>query len=179
MLSELLSETIQKLKDFDLPLNYVRSEYAHLTLAFFKNISEINAQKLAQTLHQKFASSPFEISLSLGSLGAFPDHRRPKVIWREVMDDGDGLPRLKKKIDDVLKALGLPLEDRAFKPHLTLARIREDSPTSIPESIFSMPLTHSEKISIQTVTLFKSDLTSNGPHYTVLSRIPFGRNPPD
>lgn len=97
------------------------------------------------------------------------------MIWLEVIDEGKDLFQLKKLVDQVLRGLKLPVENRAFKPHLTLARIREKN-WKVPESIFSGTFL-TGAVTSTTVTeliFFKSTLQPTGPIYTPLSRLELG-----
>jgi RNA 2',3'-cyclic 3'-phosphodiesterase len=55
--------------------------------------------------------------------GAFPSASRPRVLWLGV-DGGEALLEVHRALAEALAGAGLPVEERAFRPHLTLARVR-------------------------------------------------------
>ncbi|MBI4431443.1 MAG: RNA 2',3'-cyclic phosphodiesterase [Candidatus Omnitrophica bacterium] len=169
-----VEDTIKKLKESGVHASFVRSEQVHLTLAFFEDIPEMTAQEITRELKERFAQNRLQIFVSLGNLGVFPDRKQPRLIWREIVEKGGALHNLKRTVDAALRSFGFPVEGRTFKPHLTIARIKERHSAGFPESIFqpdfSPPLTGPTLI--KELAFFKSVLTPSGPIYSVISRIP-------
>src|SRR5262249_60886098 len=66
---------------------------------------------------------PFAVSLR--GLGGFPPGRPPRVLWASVAAGGAGLEALYARLEGALIERGLPGENRAFHPHVTLARVRD------------------------------------------------------
>jgi 2'-5' RNA ligase len=93
----------------------------HLTLQF---LGEVSAGRLAAAREALSAlhGPPFEVAVQ--GLGAFPDERRPRVLWAGVSQGADRLAGLSADLGDVLRAKEFVLEDRAFSAHVTLARFR-------------------------------------------------------
>ena len=155
--------------------NFARPDHAHLTLAFFESISEQTANELIAILREKLLAKPYRVTLSLGKLDAFPNQKHPTVLWLEIMEKTGNLIKLKHVIDETLSSLNLPVEKRPFRAHLTVARIKDKSISSLPDSIFennlNFPLQHSAEIC--NLTCFRSVLTSKGPVYNVISDIKF------
>jgi 2'-5' RNA ligase len=106
-------------------VGWVAAARLHLTLKFLGELSEEQAATVSASAddvarrHRVFA-------MQLGGVGAFPNFRRPRVVWMGVTPD----PRLELLHHDVEVAcgqLGFALDGRAFRPHLTLARVREQA----------------------------------------------------
>ncbi|MCH7841832.1 MAG: RNA 2',3'-cyclic phosphodiesterase [Chloroflexi bacterium] len=108
-------------------VRWVRPEGIHLTLKFMGDIPPGTVERVLKTLPPVAARfNPFKLSLS--GLGVFPNARSPRVLWAGLDGELEVLSALQLAIDDALGELGLPKEQRAFSPHLTLGRVRRDVP---------------------------------------------------
>jgi len=98
----------------------------HLTLAFLgDDVPDARLAGIAAAVDAvAAAAAPFAVEF--GGLGAFPDARRPRVIWLGVRQGADGLGDLQSALAARLALLGFPPEERGFHPHLTLGRIDRD-----------------------------------------------------
>ncbi|MFA5315923.1 MAG: RNA 2',3'-cyclic phosphodiesterase, partial [Dehalococcoidales bacterium] len=105
------------------PAKWVSPEGCHLTLRFLGNVSADRIDAIAQAMLTATAGvAPFD--LNTGRIGAFPNISRAQVIWVGLEGNLDKLLELKTRLDSELSLLGFPPEERAFSPHLTLARLR-------------------------------------------------------
>ncbi|HYL61906.1 MAG TPA: RNA 2',3'-cyclic phosphodiesterase [Candidatus Methylomirabilis sp.] len=98
---------------------WVRPENVHLTLKFIGEVAPERFDGIRGALAG--VRSDRQAELSCRGLGFFPNEKRPQVFWAGL-DASQNLPKLAEDIDRVLAAVGLPREQRAFSPHLTLAR---------------------------------------------------------
>lgn len=155
-------------------VRWVRQEGIHLTIKFFGNISESDVANISLVVENTTSKvAPF--TLGMKRVGVFPDVKRPRVLWLGMDGDVDTLIRLQKEVDTELQKYGFEKEDRFFRPHLTLARIKE------PRGLIGLAkiMQKSEdyeagSFSASGLNLFKSDLTPKGAVYTKLSYFPFG-----
>jgi RNA 2',3'-cyclic 3'-phosphodiesterase len=100
---------------------WVRVEGLHLTLRFLGATPDERQPALAEAISAVAVGvEPFSVALSGG--GAFPDPRRPRVLWIGISEGADRLGDMAHRLDERLKPLGWPPESRPFAPHLTLAR---------------------------------------------------------
>lgn len=96
----------------------------HLTLAFLGSFRDEVVPALRESLGGLTGLGEF--SLKLGGLGAFPDLRRPKVVWISV--DGEAaLTTLAAEIARLCRPFAPELDARPFSGHVTLARINPGS----------------------------------------------------
>ena len=167
-LAKLLSELGKTRHPF---VKWVNPESIHLTLKFlgnipFKQVAEINSQG-GDADRRELA-----FLLEVSELGAFPNPKRPRVLWVSIKGEIDTLLSLQQNIDSALAPLGFAEEKRPFTPHLTLARLRERaSPADreiFAELVMSTKFESSYPIDVETISLMRSQLTPEGAIYTRL-----------
>ena len=163
-----LSSLQAVLKKSDADVKWIDPQIIHLTLKFLGNVDDKkikDVQNLLNDVAKNF--SPFVLSLK--GIGAFPKLDYPRVIWVGVDEGKDEASQLAKELEDVLEKIGIPKEDREFHPHITLGRVKspknKDRLKSVIEATKFEP---SSKIAVEHLTLFKSQLTPQGPIYTPL-----------
>lgn len=98
---------------------WVEPESLHLTLRFVGDIDNGQARELVHTLAEIEAEA-FELRLS--GVGAFGGNE-PRALWAGVVPN-PALESLARANERAVRAAGLPPEPRNFKPHVTLARLR-------------------------------------------------------
>jgi len=170
-LKQKISELISKLKKSDTNIKWVNENQIHFTLKFLGNIEESKVQAISAVL-KSIASHSKEFALTLSDIGAFPNMKRPRVIWIGVDKGADNLKILADKIEIELEKLGFEKEKREFKSHLTLGRVRSlknrknrDSDHFLKMQKWSLSL---GEIKIDKLILFQSTLTPKGATYTQL-----------
>ena len=154
-------------------VRWVPPENLHLTLRFLGETEETGVAPLTAALDVVTAGTA-PCRLTLGPLGAFPDARRPRVLWLGLKGaDTAALRSLQRRIEERVTGLGWEHEGRPFSPHLTLGRIRPGrgadpgagwTRAAVPELAFR----------VDEVVLMRSDLRPDGARYSVLHRSPLG-----
>ncbi|MBV9888511.1 MAG: RNA 2',3'-cyclic phosphodiesterase [Acidobacteria bacterium] len=99
---------------------WVRPENLHVTLKFIGHTDPTKLDSIRGALAK--VRSPQEVHLHFRNIGFFPGAKRPRVIWGGV-DSSENLAPLAHAVDEQKATLGFPAEERAFTPHLTLARL--------------------------------------------------------
>ena len=151
-------------------VRWVLVENIHLTLKFLGEVSPSQVDLLQQMLTiEAHQYSRFQISIR--QLGAFPNSRRPRVIWLGV-DAPPELASLQRGIELAAAKLGYPPEEHAFSPHLTLGRVRENASatevTGLCAALESIKIDTLGMAQVDAIHLFKSDLLPNGAIYSKL-----------
>jgi 2'-5' RNA ligase len=112
--------------------------------------------------------------LNVRSIGAFPSVNRPRVLWLGIDGNTDALINMQVEIAAGLESYGFKKEDRPFRPHLTMARIREPKGLiGLAETVKKNEDYVAGSFSVSGLTLFKSDLKPAGAIYTKLAHFPF------
>src|SRR5690606_39011123 len=98
-------------------------ENLHVTLRFFGDIDNHIADELVGFLDQIHAEP---IPVHVRGLGTFGG-KDPRTLWAGI-EPSEALERLQRAHERAARQAGLPPEPRAFKPHVTLARLRNCRP---------------------------------------------------
>jgi 2'-5' RNA ligase len=173
--TEELQVLIQKMKN-NAPsgAKWVEPAAAHLTLHFFGSLDRESVDSVIAEFGPRLtACRPFDLYLK--GTGCFPNARAPRVLWAGIEGDLGRLSDLKATVDEAVKTLGLQAEEREFKPHLTLARLRNPAPAGDTLRAGTGFLTR-RAYRVDHATLFRSDLQSSGPRYTPLCRFDFEKS---
>ena len=152
----------------------VAPEGIHLTLKFLGNVPEPKLADIVKVMEQSSQGvAPFPLQIT--EVGAFPDMRRPRVIWVGIKGELDKLIGWQQRLDKGLVPLGFPKEERPFTPHLTLARVRENcSPADRLRFGEMVAGTHVEidyKFTVTGLNLMRSQLRPTGAVYSCLAEI--------
>jgi len=149
--------------------SWSRADNIHLTLKFFGDVEKDAIKKIstaAARVAQAF--SPFQIRVA--GTGTFPRQALPRVLWIGIEDPSRNLASLQARFEDECAMEGFPKEGRAFRPHLTLARIRK------PQGAHKLGELHKEigfaasEVVVPELLLMRSELSNEGSKYTVISR---------
>jgi 2'-5' RNA ligase len=146
---------------------WVRLEGAHITLKFIGHVAAEKEENIKAALANVSFTAP--IKMSFHDLGFFPNQRRPRVLWVGIAA-GPELAALAAAAEAVLVPLGIAREQRAFSPHLTLARF--DSPRGLDALNAAIaeagPLEFGGAI-VEEFHLYQSVLKRGGAEYTRLA----------
>jgi len=156
----------------DATASWSRVESIHLTLKFFGNVEVKRIEKISEAAERVVKQfSTFQIGV--GGTGVFPRPSRPQVLWIGVSDPSGQLSALQEKFEDECAAEGFAKEDRAYRPHLTIARLRKpEVARSLADAHLKMPF-ETILIDLTEVVVFRSELSSKGSRYTPISRVSF------
>jgi 2'-5' RNA ligase len=153
-------------------IGWVLPGQLHVTLRFIGEVPDAAAAAIAEGLRREAASPPFDIAVR--GAGAFPDRGAPRVLWAGIGAGTEELADLEAEVSERLAAHGIKREDRPYRPHITLARVREAAglrsaallEKSDPEFGVSR---------VRAITLFQSRTSPRGAVYTPLQSTPLHR----
>lgn len=157
------------LDEFTLPIRWVKPDGIHLTLKFIGPTRESDCAQIARII-DKYARrfNPFE--MSFGSAGVFPGVKRPRVLWIGLDKGAREMSEIQELLDKTLfHEIGLAREKRAFRPHITLGRIK--APCVIDEALRKLNSLIEDRILTMTVTSlthYQSILKPTGAEYQVI-----------
>jgi len=172
-----IRDATERLRDTALPFRWIAPEALHLTLSFLGEVAEQRMDELMTALGAvAIRHNPFAIRLA--GIGAFPGLRRPRVLWLGVADDGS-LARLQSHTAAALEPLGFPREQRAYNPHLTLARARSEARPGAFGTLAAAAegVTHESVVEVNSIDLMRSHLSRSGARYEKIASAVLGIPP--
>ena len=163
-----ISKIQEGIKSYGLKIKWVRPDNIHLTLKFLGNINEADIKKIGRAIFDALKEYP-PIALAAKGTGVFPGVNQPRVVWVGVTGQLEPLVGMQKALDEKLETIGFPKENRPFKGHLTLARVKgKIDPQRLGAAIKEFQGFESEPFAADQVILFKSELQPKGSVYTEL-----------
>jgi 2'-5' RNA ligase len=168
---ERIHDASARLRGALLPLRWVATDALHVTLLFLGEVDAPRTEELSGGLVEVGARhSPFGIELS--RVGAFPNLRRPRVLWIGVRDDGS-LRRIQEDVAATFERMGFALEARDYSPHLTIARVRNDAraPAFASLPALAAETAYESRLDVNTIDLMRSHLRREGARYERLAAV--------
>lgn len=108
-------------------LRWIRPEQWHLTLAFYGEVDEAKVEKLQEGL-TRAAERTRPFGVRLATAGTFPKQAaRARVLWIGLDGEVDAMRRLADRCAGAGRRARIAVDDRKFRPHLTLARARRET----------------------------------------------------
>lgn len=152
----------------------MKHENLHLTLKFLGNTPEDLLPKIRDSLlNIVLYYEPFYIKIY--GTGVFPNRRHPRVVWVEAVDS-EILGKLKVDIEESMELLGYQREDKEFRSHLTLGRVRsQKGMVNLVSELDNFQAKEFGSISVNSLRLMKSVLKPGGAEYSCLYDITLGK----
>jgi 2'-5' RNA ligase len=175
---------VDELRGAGADVKWVEPRNLHLTLKFLGETRVSDLPRLGAAFREVAGRrAPFELELT--GVGAFPNDRRPRVIWLGVSEGREFLIGLARATEEACAALGWAREERPYQAHLTLGRVappRGNRPEhGVPAGLAELSRALEEardaragRMPVSRVVLVQSDLKPGGPVYTVLDTFPLG-----
>lgn len=154
--------------------SWVREANLHLSIKFLGEQPDTAPAALARAL-VPVGEKHYPLDLRFGGFGAFPNLRAPRVVWMGVQHD----PRLElmhHDIEEACAANGFALDARTFRPHITLARIRDGMPLVDARAlaVAARAAGYKGMQQVSAISLMESVLAVSGARYTTVATIPLG-----
>ena len=167
---KIIGEFQRDLKKTNAAVSWVRPENIHITLKFLGDVSAnkqgdvIDAVNATGKLH-----SPFTVEIN--KKGAFPDVRKPRIIWTGTGAGGEELRKIAESLEANLSAKGFPEERRPFKPHLTIGRVKGTrNIREVMSRLNELPF-DAGSFTAGGIVIMKSDLKPSGAVYTPIKKV--------
>ena len=157
-------------------MTWVKPDALHLTIKFLGEIDEDIVEPLRAGVSAAIDGWP-AIEIPIGTLGAFPRLQAPRALWIgpppswDSQDEAKRALELAARIDEVCAKFAVPRDTHPWRPHLTVARVREgerDVGRAL-EASGPMASTHAiGRLRVDEITLMKSEMRPDGPVHTRL-----------
>jgi RNA 2',3'-cyclic 3'-phosphodiesterase len=166
----LLDRMQQKLRYYGADVKWVAIPSIHLTLKFLGEVDPDIIPNLAQSLESGIQSQR-SFSLCLRDLGCFPNLKNARVIWCGIDGDTGNLSRLQQRVEAICAQFGFALENRDFRPHLTLGRVNGKRNLQPLLECIKMSTDSECSFTADHFNIYKSTLKPQGAVYSILKTI--------
>jgi len=152
-------------------IRWIRPSQIHVTFHFFGSTAGEQVDRISKSVSQ-ITTQTSPISLFLSEIGGFPNLARPRVIWLGIGGEIEKLKSLHASLEQELKKEGFQCEERPFKPHLTLGRVKQEKGLHN----FGPPeFSSTETKRVTEIVLFESRLSPAGPTYEAIATYPLSK----
>ena len=150
---------------------WVKPAALHVTVRFIGEVEPTAVERLQELLMPPIPVAPFE--LRWRGIGTFPSARQPRALWLGVIGGAASLAQVEAEVSRRLAGVNaVELDDRVLLPHLTLGRVKmAGAGVDWPKILQSVEVRHVTSV-VDRVTLYRSQLSQQGPHYTGLVSAP-------
>ena len=166
-----LADCQQRLKRAGGDVRWVRPDLIHLTLVFLGDVPADMLADLEKSVRE--AAAPFgPLALRVQGTGRFPPRGLPRVVWVGIEEPTGRLVELQKALAGATAAFAEKVEDRAYAAHLTLGRVKSPrGGRDLAAAVDAMSGQTGPTFEARELTIFRSDLSPQGPTYTPLARV--------
>jgi RNA 2',3'-cyclic 3'-phosphodiesterase len=151
------------------PIHWIAPSNLHITTKFIGEWPEARLEELKTSLAGIAARDPIPVRIK--DLGVFVNPRKPRIFWCGV--DAPQLAALVADTEAATAALGIAGEERAYSPHLTLARIKEGFDiTALRQVVVGESSLDFGSFEARSFFLYLSQPNPGGSVYTKLAEFP-------
>lgn len=167
-----LADVIGELRRVEADVRWVREAGLHVTLAFLGSVATDRMPALEAAVRGAVAPRA-AFDLEVRGLGGFPNLRRPRILWAGVR--GAGLAELAAAVATALENFGFAREERPFRGHVTVGRVRSPRGWRALEPLLRAAEDREfGRCKARAVTAYRSDLRPDGALYTKLWTVEMG-----
>ena len=166
---------VDRLRETRAAVRWVKPEGIHLTVRFLGETGEDRVDALVGAMSAVCGTfHPFPLRVE--GLSAYPDLRRPRVIWAGVREPSGVLVRLGAATEKTVVEMGWKKEKHGFSPHITLGRVKGSiNITRLTEVIRSLTDERWGDQEVEDLILFRSRLKPEGAVYEKVHVFPLGK----
>jgi len=154
-------------------VRWTRPEHIHLTLKFFGEVADGDLPEV-HNVARAIAARVEPIDLEVRGAGCFPPGGPVRIVWAGVVGPPPVLVECWQACEHGFAELGFKPEQRDYRPHLTIGRVRNARASQqIRSAVDQQDSFSGGQFVAEGLTLFQSVLSRSGPTYTALARMPF------
>lgn len=165
-----LAEGIERVQRAGDGVSWVRQQNLHYTLRFLGEVEEARMQAVTHAAHDAVRGAT-AFRLTLGGAGAFPDFRRPRVLWIGARQGGEALELLAKSLQEALRRQGFGRADKPFRSHLTVGRVR-DAARAVASAERLRDIAVEGEFLVDRLATVHSTLRPGGSEYRIVDEAP-------
>ncbi len=163
-----IRDFVQSLRRTGAAVKWVDPAGMHLTLKFLGETDPGSVLSIEEEIRRVASVSP-RFPLVFEGTGCFPSERKPRVFWIGVQDQ-PALAELQASLERSLARLGFPPEERSFRPHLTIGRVK--GAAGLSEAVEELGKSRTRcfgEMAVGSLTFFQSTLRPGGAEYRALA----------
>ena len=172
---------VARLRGTGIDARWVEPANLHLTLWFLGDVAAEEIPAICRSM-DRAGTAVGPIDLEIAGAGAFPSAAQPRTVWLGVRRGAEALARLHGALADELEPLGFLPEERRYRPHVTLGRVRHGDPAAtarLATELATLADVPAGATGIDTVELHASTRGRDGPQYECLHVADLGGAPAD
>jgi 2'-5' RNA ligase len=150
---------------------WVRPASLHVTVKFLGEVEAPEVERLQELFSTPIPIAPFE--LEWRGIGTFPNNRHPRALWIGVVNGAAPLAQVEAEVSRrIAGGIAADLDERPFVAHLTVGRVKmAGAGVDWPKILQTVDVKRVTS-AVDRVTLYRSELSRGGPHYTGLASAP-------
>lgn len=161
-----IGSVVKGLADGGRGVRWVAPGNLHLTLKFLGELDESRVPEFS-ALMRETAGRHAGFDLEFSGMGTFPERGAPRVVWIGTAGDVEPLGKLVNDIEEIAERVGVAREKRPFAAHVTIGRVRDEQRCrALGGWLKKNPGGSFGRARMESLTLFRSDLTPTGSVYT-------------
>jgi RNA 2',3'-cyclic 3'-phosphodiesterase len=152
-------------------VKWVAAENFHITVKFLGDVEAGRIEEIRASVEDAVTGiEPFDYDI--GGAGAFPGGGRPRVVWIGVTQGHDQLAEIAGRLEDGLGKLGFAKEDRPFRSHITIGRLKDErGAKEISSALRESEIGRLGSVRVAGIAIMKSELRREGPIYSKLAEV--------
>lgn len=167
-----IADFINEIRARNRSVRWEHPDKVHITLKFLGDVESSVLDAIAADLRERMAGQ-HAFSALIDRTGAFPNLRRPRIIWLGFAEIQERIQQLQRVTDEVCTAHGLEPEQKKFTPHFTIGRARRNADTGSLENDIEACSFQPVPVHFTAVRIMESTLTPQGAIHTERARIEF------
>lgn len=166
----MLEQQQRRLQLHKADVRWVSPRSIHLTLKFLGEADQDALSPLIDAL-ETASETAHAFQVQVRGLGCFPNLRNPRIVWSGIEGDAHSLAQLQRKVDAACSRMGFEPEERDFRPHLTLGRVKGKRNLQPLLDCIKIGSELECSFTVDHYNLYKSTLKPQGAEYSVLKTV--------
>jgi len=162
---------VEELRRYGGPVKWVEPRNLHLTLKFLGSVPEESVGRVAEIVGECVQGlGPFV--LEVAGTGGFPNLKRPRVLFVNAEDSSGTARELARRLNDRMVEVGVDREERPFRTHVTIGRVRRPQPLGVlTDRLAGAAERRFGSMRVEEVVLMESRLRPAGPEYRPVEHV--------
>ncbi len=156
-------------------VRWVEPQNLHVTLKFLGDVPDADVVNVCRAV-EAVAGRLDPLTFDVVSLECTPDRGPVKMIWAGVRDPDGKLAKAFGELEAAMEVLGFDVERRAFRPHLTVGRVRYcPNPAALRQATARLGDKEFGTQDADDMVVYSSQLTKEGPVYAAMAHCRLGQ----